>query len=165
VLIEGRTIIMNYGVVLVDEIDVHLHISWQQRIGYWLKQHFPNVQFIVSTHSPFICQAADSRGIIRLPAPGEGGRAMHVEGEQFRRIVNGSADDAAMSVLFGLDSTYSPTARRLRTEYSRLRARQIRGTFTEKERKRLDELQMELPLGPKQEIETLAETLEALEPQ
>ena len=159
----GHTVIRNPGVVLVDEIDVHLHISWQQRIGFWLKEHFPNVQFIVSTHSPFICQAADSRGIIRLPAPGEPGRAAHVEGEQFKRIVNGSADDAAMSVLFGLDSTHSMSARRMRSEYSKWRAKQIRGGLAEKERKRLQELQMELPLGPKQEVEALAETLKSLE--
>jgi hypothetical protein len=47
------------GVVLVDEIDAHLHVNWQKEIGDWLKAHFPKIQFIVSTHSPYICQSAD----------------------------------------------------------------------------------------------------------
>ena len=68
---EDSIRILNEGVVLIDEIDVHLHVSWQQRIGFWLREHFPNLQIIVTTHSPFICQAADPGGLVRLPAPGE----------------------------------------------------------------------------------------------
>ncbi len=37
------------GVVLIDQIDAHLHVSWQKRIGPWLLEHFPNIQFIVTT--------------------------------------------------------------------------------------------------------------------
>jgi len=44
------------GVVLVDEIDLHLHPSWQRTIVDKLRQLFPNIQFIVATHSPFIVQ-------------------------------------------------------------------------------------------------------------
>jgi energy-coupling factor transporter ATP-binding protein EcfA2 len=91
------------GVVLIDEIDAHLHPEWQKRIGFWLKAHFPNIQFIVTTHSPFICQAADARGLIRLPAPGAGQRAEPVSDEDFRIIVNGGADDTVLSRLFGLE--------------------------------------------------------------
>ena len=46
------------GVVLIDEVDAHLHPTWQRRIGLWFREHFPKLQFIVSTHSPLICQAA-----------------------------------------------------------------------------------------------------------
>ncbi|MFJ4617976.1 AAA family ATPase [Streptomyces sp. NPDC088812] len=42
------------GVVIIDEIDAHLHVSWQRRIGPWLTAHFPHIQFIVTTHSPYI---------------------------------------------------------------------------------------------------------------
>ena len=51
------------GVILIDEIDSHLHPEWQRQIGFWLKEHFPRLQFIVSTHSPLICQAADRKGL------------------------------------------------------------------------------------------------------
>ncbi|MCH4896870.1 hypothetical protein E0494_09175 [Marinilabiliaceae bacterium JC040] len=42
------------GVVLIDEIDLHLHPSWQKKILADLKQVFPNIQFIVSTHAPLV---------------------------------------------------------------------------------------------------------------
>jgi predicted ATP-binding protein involved in virulence len=54
---EGKRVVAPEGVVLIDEMDDHLHIEWQKRIGIWLKEHFPNIQFIVTTHSPFICRA------------------------------------------------------------------------------------------------------------
>ncbi|MCM1048488.1 MAG: AAA family ATPase [Clostridiales bacterium] len=42
------------GVVLIDEIDLHLHPAWQKRIMSNLMSIFPNIQFIVTTHSPSI---------------------------------------------------------------------------------------------------------------
>ncbi len=90
---DNRVAITQDGVVLIDEIDVHLHVSWQRRIGFWLKEHFPNIQFIVTTHSPFICQAVDPGGLVRLSPPWEEGPAAEiVEGETFNRVVNGSTD-------------------------------------------------------------------------
>lgn len=40
-----------YGIVLIDEIDLHLHPKWQQTIVQKLENTFPNIQFILSTHS------------------------------------------------------------------------------------------------------------------
>lgn len=68
-VVDGVTTIDVPGVVIIDEVDAHLHVSWQKRIGGWLKRHFPRTQFVVTTHSPYICQAADARGLIRLPGP------------------------------------------------------------------------------------------------
>jgi hypothetical protein len=48
------------GVVLIDELDAHLHPEWQRQIGFWLREKFPNIQFIVATHSPFLAQVAES---------------------------------------------------------------------------------------------------------
>ena len=42
------------GIVLIDEIEAHLHLSLQKNILPMLTELFPNIQFIVSTHSPFI---------------------------------------------------------------------------------------------------------------
>jgi hypothetical protein len=42
------------GIVLVDEIDLHLHPTWQTEIVAGLKRTFPNMQFIVTTHSPLV---------------------------------------------------------------------------------------------------------------
>jgi predicted ATP-binding protein involved in virulence len=45
------------GIVLIDELDLHLHPNWQRRIVEDLKNTFPNIQFIATTHSPFIVQS------------------------------------------------------------------------------------------------------------
>ncbi len=42
------------GVVLIDELDLHLHPSWQKNVVTDLKKTFPNIQFIAATHSPLI---------------------------------------------------------------------------------------------------------------
>jgi hypothetical protein len=111
-----HVVIPHQGVVLIDEIDLHLHVSWQKQIGFWLKRHFPNIQFLVTTHSPFICQAADRNGLIRLPAPGEGRQAERVSEALYHTVINGSADDAVLTELFGLDTPYSQESERLRQQ-------------------------------------------------
>lgn len=55
-----------YGIVLIDELDLHLHPKWQRNIVEYLKKTFKNVQFIVTTHSPFIIQALKSGQLINL---------------------------------------------------------------------------------------------------
>ncbi|MCQ4247153.1 AAA family ATPase [Stutzerimonas decontaminans] len=54
------------GIVLIDEIDLHLHPKWQRRVVSDLKGAFPCMQFIVSTHSPFILQSLDAGEVIDL---------------------------------------------------------------------------------------------------
>jgi predicted ATP-binding protein involved in virulence len=56
------------GIVLIDEIDMHLHPKWQKRIVHDLKTAFPNIQFIVTTHSPFIVQSLKAEELINLDA-------------------------------------------------------------------------------------------------
>lgn len=54
------------GVVLIDELDMHLHPKWQKRIVADLKRTFPCIQFIVTSHSPFIIQSLKSDEVINL---------------------------------------------------------------------------------------------------
>jgi energy-coupling factor transporter ATP-binding protein EcfA2 len=89
------------GVVLIDEVDAHLHPTWQKRIGLWLCEHFPNIQFIVSTHSPLICQAAQHGSILVLPRSGTEDRARLLEGTEFNRVVFGNVLDAYGTDAFG----------------------------------------------------------------
>ena len=51
------------AIILIDEIDVHLHPKWQRRIVPALELLFPNCQFIATTHSPFVIQAAGRQRI------------------------------------------------------------------------------------------------------
>lgn len=57
--------LLTEGVVLIDEIDLHLHPAWQRRVVGDLRRTFPKIQFIVTTHSPQIV-ASVSRSQIRL---------------------------------------------------------------------------------------------------
>lgn len=54
------------GVVLIDELDLHLHPNWQRHIVSDLKRIFPKVQFIATTHSPFIVQSLTDKELINL---------------------------------------------------------------------------------------------------
>lgn len=48
------------GVVLIDEIELHMHPSWQRKVLRVLRETFPNIQFIVTTHSPQILGETDN---------------------------------------------------------------------------------------------------------
>ncbi|MBP7319299.1 MAG: AAA family ATPase [Flavobacterium sp.] len=54
------------GIVLIDELDMHLHPKWQRTVVEDLKRTFPNMQFIVTTHSPFIVQSLKANELINL---------------------------------------------------------------------------------------------------
>ncbi len=133
------------GVVLIDEVDAHMHVAWQQRIGFWLRAHFPAIQFLVTTHSPFICQAASDRGIIRLSAPGEDRTMEHLHPDHFRAVVQGGADDAVMTELFGLDHAHSDSAEALRTELAALELKLLQDTADDADKARYTQLQAQLP--------------------
>jgi len=67
------------GVVLIDEIELHLHPAWQRRIIPTLTQTFPNCQFIVTTHSPQVVSHVKPEGIFLLEKTPQGITARHPE--------------------------------------------------------------------------------------
>lgn len=54
------------GIVMIDELDLHLHPKWQRHVVNDLKTAFQNIQFVVTTHSPFIVQSLKSEELIIL---------------------------------------------------------------------------------------------------
>ena len=60
------------AVVLIDELDLHLHPEWQRKIIGFLSNLFPKVQFIVTAHSPLILQSADEINLVMLKKQGDG---------------------------------------------------------------------------------------------
>lgn len=54
------------GVILIDEVEIHLHPEWQEQIISILRKTFPQAQFIVTTHSPHVIQTAEPNEIIVL---------------------------------------------------------------------------------------------------
>ncbi|HIE8954738.1 recombination protein RecF [Klebsiella variicola] len=54
------------GIVLIDEIDAHLHVTLQKKVFSFFASSFPNMQFIVSTHSPFVIQSVSDAIVFNL---------------------------------------------------------------------------------------------------
>lgn len=54
------------GIILIDEIEIHLHPEWQERIIYILRETFPCAQFILTTHSPHVIQTAEPNQVMTL---------------------------------------------------------------------------------------------------
>lgn len=151
---DGRPFVPYSGVILLDEAEPHLHVSWQKDIGFWLKAHFPKIQFLVTTHSPFVCQAADPGGLIRLRPDPEAPAAEHVSEEEYNRVVNDGADSAVVTSLFGLDSPYSKVAEQRRERLSQLEAKQLQAiALTPPEQTELASLQREIPSTPSAGVE------------
>jgi len=66
---EGeRNISKAFGTVLIDELDNHLHPEWQLTVRQGIEALFPNMQFIVTTHSPHLLASAKKNEIILLPS-------------------------------------------------------------------------------------------------
>ena len=59
------------GIVLIDEVDLHLHPLWQQRILRDLRSIFPSIQFIVSTHAPSVISSVRKENLLILAGDGE----------------------------------------------------------------------------------------------
>lgn len=64
--LKERTLELTPGVVIIDELDLSLHPTWQKRIVKTLTTLFPRVQFICATHSPFIIQSLKNGQLISL---------------------------------------------------------------------------------------------------
>jgi predicted ATPase len=91
------------GVVLIDELDIHLHPMWQRSIAGWLRAQFPNIQFIVTTHSPMVAAGAGSDALT-LKVGRDSAPVLPITQSLFSMDV----DDILRSEAFGLVSTFSP---------------------------------------------------------
>ena len=96
------------AIVLVDEIDLHLHPLWQREIRETLAEHFPRVQFIATAHSPLMAQSSLDANVAVVRR--SGGHAEIVNDPVL--ISAWRLDQLVTSDLFGLDSARSPAVER-----------------------------------------------------
>jgi predicted ATP-binding protein involved in virulence len=68
--LEHRVLLDTPGVVLIDELDLHLHPSWQRHVVADLKKTFPNIQFFATTHSPQVIGETPREEVIVLEGQG-----------------------------------------------------------------------------------------------
>lgn len=124
------------GIVLIDEVDLHLHPRWQRNILSQLTKVFPNIQFVVSTHSPVIVVgAAEIAQVINLNKINED------ENLIYDHTYISNVGQVLLSDLFGLNYLYSPEWDEKIEERNSLLSKQ---ELTEDEKKRLAELDEEM---------------------
>lgn len=110
---SGKKLVDNEGIVLIDEIDLHLHPAWQMKLLPLLAKALPNIQFIVTTHSPLIVGSIEWQNIIYLKHNKEG---WTVPCREKRNTYGLDSDQILVSKLFGLETTRNKeTADRLRS--------------------------------------------------
>jgi predicted ATP-binding protein involved in virulence len=131
------------AIVLVDEIDLHLHPRWQRTIMSYLTERFPNTQFIVTAHSPLIVQAATDANIVLLRREGD-----HVViDNDVEAIRNWRIDQVLTSDLFGLETARPPELDGLMAERNRILGKSKLTKADEKRLKELDAGIGDLPTG------------------
>jgi hypothetical protein len=95
---EGDHEKMPSGWVFIDEVDSHLHPQWQQRVIPFFSELFPTINFMVTTHSPFVLRSLpkDKALVIRLP-----------DGEVFDEDFSSWRIDDILDVVFNVPSLWS----------------------------------------------------------
>jgi len=84
----GEVLQQTSGVVLIDELDLHLHPRWQRRIIEDLRRTFPKIQFICTTHSPFLIQSLRS-----------GEELLVLDGQPTANVANLPVEEIAQSIM------------------------------------------------------------------
>jgi hypothetical protein len=134
---NSRSPLNEPAIVLIDEIDLHLHPSWQRDIRELLTSRLPNVQFIATAHSPLIAQAFLDANLAVVTREGD---HSIIENDP-ARIENWRVDQIVTSELFGLDTPWPPSIDKMFVEHRELSEKPHR---TSEDDKRLKELQAEM---------------------
>lgn len=160
---------VRYALVLMDELDAHMHPKWQQLIVRTLKELFPNVQFVASTHSPLVVAGMNRREVhvVRRAGPDEP-QAGHVVVEWPKQKLKGLRADQILtgSNLFNMESTLTPDLDAARQRYTALAAKDSLTPDEQRELEGLAEsLEVRVPAPHEREVARLAfekmqETLE-----
>ncbi len=126
------------GIVLIDEIDAHLHPRWKMQVVQRLRQVFPGLQFLMTSHDPLCLLGLEAGEVAVMRRDSKGG--VHVltdlPSPQGLRV-----DQILTSEFFGLNSTRSPEDDRLFEEYYSLLAER---KLSRPQQQRLEELKKEL---------------------
>jgi energy-coupling factor transporter ATP-binding protein EcfA2 len=149
---RGFSLIRPLGIVLIDEVEQHLHPKWQIEIVGLLQDIFPRLQIIASTHSPLVVSGANDLYIHRVD------RGQH-------RILNASgwlAEDVYRQVM-GLPSSRPKPEREVIQEYRRLYLRTLEGKASRKEKARLRRLKKNFTNLPETDPVLLTSKLESME--
>ncbi len=126
----------SYALVLIDELDAHMHPRWQQVLVGRLKKVFPNVQFIACTHSPLITAGLDENEVDRFAL--RQNKVVKVDFDSDMTL--GRTDQILTGELFGLKDTLDMTTQKLLEEYEGLMAKDVLDSGQSKRFQELSEI-------------------------
>lgn len=86
------------GIVMIDEVDLHLHPAWQQRIVGRLCEAFPNLQIVLTTHSPQVLSTVASKNIRVVQRDGDGSWHARIPGTEVKGLESSVALNEVMGV-------------------------------------------------------------------
>jgi predicted ATP-binding protein involved in virulence len=96
-----------HGVVLVDEVDLHLHPDWQRYVAHTLSTALPHIQFVLTTHSPIVTGTLTGENIFVMdPDPSGASTVRQLE----EKVYGLTADQVLLSSYFNLKSSRAPGA-------------------------------------------------------
>ena len=101
------------GVLLVDEIDLHLHPIWQRRLVEFLRETLPNLQVVLTTHSPLTIHSADEGELFVMRRDAAGGTMMEPYNGAPNKLM---LHQLLQSPIFGLETLDSPKVAAAREE-------------------------------------------------
>ena len=100
---SGKKLVDSAGVVLVDEIDLHLHPKWQMQVVHTVARALPRMQFVLTSHSPLIASSLEWMNIITLRIDN---RSNRTRTERLKQSIHGlDADQMLLTDFFGLKTT------------------------------------------------------------
>ena len=126
---ESNDPLQEEGTVLIDELDIHLHPVWQRQIPGVLRELFPNLQFIVTTHSPFIAAGAGGDAVTYRMSRENGSIELH----RLPNLSFLSVEKVLQSPAFGLVSVFSKETQDGIDRYYKLRKKNNRTRDEEKQ--------------------------------
>ncbi len=114
---HGEHLVDLRGIAMVDEIDLLLHPKWQMQVIRTVAKALPNMQFIVTSHSPLVAGSLEWMNIITLKAGAKSNRTM---AKRLNQSIHGlDADQILISDFFGLNTTRAGSKRRKLDELAR----------------------------------------------
>ena len=130
------------GLLLLDEIDLHLHVKWQRRLRHFLEKSLPHFQIVATTHSPVTAQQSGPGEVhvLTRPEPQAPPVLRRYEDAPYRLGLH-----QLVEPFFDVDTVDSERMTRLKNKYRKLAAKKRRSA---KDEQRLEDLRMQLADAP-----------------
>ena len=156
--LEGQTLAAK-GLLLIDEVDLHLHPKRQRELFAFLDEWLPNFQFVATTHSPMAAQQAGEGELHCLTREARNIQIHPFSGNPKTLLLN----QLVMSPAFGLDTDESKEIEDLKNRYRHLRDKADRSSKEQEELDKLTAFLNDLPIGGRSNMKLSDEHIQLLQ--